>query len=96
MRLLLVVVAVVLVTSSLLSSAMQDRDLDQVQMEHISYGVGFYQGNEIRMGLKVDGIEADRRERLPKEKLVERQVWRDRRLMALAAHKRRADDEIGN
>ena len=30
----------------------------------------------------------DRREKLPQEELVERQVWRDRRLMALAAHKR--------
>jgi len=46
-------------------------------------------------GELLDGIEADRREKLPKEKLVERQVWRDRRLMALAAHKRRANDEIG-
>lgn len=43
----------------------------------------------------LDGIEADRRAKLPQEKLVERQVWRDRRLMALAAHKRRADEEIG-
>ena len=47
-------------------------------------------------GELLDGIEADRREKLPKDKLVERQIWRDRRLMALAAHKRRADDEIGN
>ena len=47
-------------------------------------------------GKLLDGIEAERREKLPKDKLVERQVWRDRRLMALAAHKRRADDEIGN
>lgn len=46
-------------------------------------------------GELLDGIEADRRKRLPKDKLVERQVWRDRRLMALAAHKRRANDEIG-
>ena len=46
-------------------------------------------------GELLNGIEADRREKLPKDKLVERQVWRDRRLMALAAHKRRADDEIG-
>lgn len=46
-------------------------------------------------GKLLDGIEADRRAKLPKDKLVERQVWRDRRLMALAAHKRRAADEIG-
>ena len=47
-------------------------------------------------GELLDGIEAERRVKLPQGKLVERQVWRDRRLMALAAHKRRADDEIGN
>ena len=29
------------------------------------------------------------------DKLQERQAWRDRRLMALAAHKRRADKDIG-
>jgi len=46
-------------------------------------------------GKLLDGIEVDRRTKLPKDKLVERQVWRDRRLMALAAHKRRAADEIG-
>ncbi len=43
----------------------------------------------------MDEIEAERRNRLPADKLVERQSWRDRRLMALAAHKRRADKEIG-
>ena len=47
-------------------------------------------------GELLDRIEADRRKKLPTDKLAERQVWRDRRLMALAAHKRRADDEIGN
>jgi 3-hydroxyacyl-CoA dehydrogenase len=46
-------------------------------------------------GELLDGIEADRRKKLPKDKLVERQVWRDRRLMALAAHKLRADEDIG-
>jgi 3-hydroxyacyl-CoA dehydrogenase len=40
-------------------------------------------------------IEAERRKQLSADKLVERQSWRDRRLMALAAHKRRADREIG-
>jgi 3-hydroxyacyl-CoA dehydrogenase len=40
-------------------------------------------------------VEADRRGKLPREKLVERQVWRDRRLMALAAHKRKSDEEFG-
>ena len=46
-------------------------------------------------GKVMDTIEADRRKRLPVDKLVERQSWRDRRLMALAAHKRRADKDIG-
>lgn len=46
-------------------------------------------------GELLDGIEAERRAKLPKDKLVERQVWRDRHLMALAAHKRRAAEEIG-
>jgi 3-hydroxyacyl-CoA dehydrogenase len=41
-------------------------------------------------------VEADRRARLSADKLGERQVWRDRRLMALAAHKRRAAKEIGD
>jgi hypothetical protein len=46
-------------------------------------------------GPVMDTIEADRRERLWAGQLVERQAWRDRRLMALAAHKRRADKDIG-
>jgi 3-hydroxyacyl-CoA dehydrogenase len=46
-------------------------------------------------GPAMDAIEAERRQRLPAEKLGERAVWRDRRLMALAAHKKRADREIG-
>jgi 3-hydroxyacyl-CoA dehydrogenase len=40
-------------------------------------------------------IEAERRKRTSADRLVERQAWRDRRLMALAAHKRRADKDIG-
>jgi L-gulonate 3-dehydrogenase len=46
-------------------------------------------------GPVMDVIEAERRKRLRADRLVERQSWRDRRLMALAAHKRRADKEIG-
>ena len=46
-------------------------------------------------GTVMDAVEADRRKRLSADKLVERQAWRDRRLMALAAHKRRAEREIG-
>ena len=40
-------------------------------------------------------IEGERRVKLPANQLVERQKWRDRRLMALAAHKRRAARDIG-
>ncbi len=46
-------------------------------------------------GPAMDVIEAERRKRLPAASLDERAAWRDRRLMALAAHKRRADQEIG-
>jgi 3-hydroxyacyl-CoA dehydrogenase len=40
-------------------------------------------------------IEAERRARLPAAALPQRQIWRDRQLMALAAHKRRMKAEIG-
>ena len=40
-------------------------------------------------------IEGERRAKLPANQLVERQKWRDRRLMALAAQKRRAARDIG-
>jgi L-gulonate 3-dehydrogenase len=46
-------------------------------------------------GPVLDIIEAERRAALPADRLAERQAWRDRRLMALAAHKRRTNDEIG-
>ena len=46
-------------------------------------------------GPVMDEIEADRRRRLPADRLAERQAWRDRRLMALAAHKRKAERDIG-
>jgi len=39
--------------------------------------------------------ERERRARLAASELQQRQRWRDRRLMALAAHKRRADRDIG-
>ena len=42
------------------------------------------------------GLEAARRAALPADGIAERQAWRDRRLMALAAHKRKAADEIGD
>ncbi len=47
------------------------------------------------LGEVMDRVESDRRKDLPADRLAERQVWRDRRLMALAAHKRRADQDIG-
>lgn len=47
-------------------------------------------------GPMMDGVEADRRAVLPADQLAQRHVWRDRRLMALLAHKRRASDEIGD
>ena len=46
-------------------------------------------------GPAMNGIEAERRARLPADKLGERAAWRDRRLMALAAHKKRAEGDIG-
>jgi L-gulonate 3-dehydrogenase len=47
-------------------------------------------------GSLLDKIEADRRKLLSADKLQDRQAWRDRRLMALAAHKRRATQDIPN
>ena len=46
-------------------------------------------------GPVMDVVERDRRKSLPADKLGERQAWRDRRLIALAAHKRWADKTIG-
>lgn len=46
-------------------------------------------------GPVLDEIETQRRQRLSAEGLAERQAWRDRRLMALAAHKKKAAGEIG-
>lgn len=47
-------------------------------------------------GPVMDQIEPERRRRVPADKLQDRQVWRDKRLMALAAHKRRAARDIGD
>jgi L-gulonate 3-dehydrogenase len=47
-------------------------------------------------GPVLDGIEAERRKKLAAGDLQKRQAWRDRRLMALAAHKRRAARDIPN
>lgn len=40
-------------------------------------------------------VDRDRRARVPAEGLRDRQVWRDRRLMALAAHKKASDERFG-
>ena len=47
-------------------------------------------------GALLDQVEAERRAQLPAAALAARQAWRDRRLMALAAHKQKAEREIGN
>lgn len=46
-------------------------------------------------GPVMEKVEPERRERLGADRLVERQAWRDRRLIALTAHKRRADKTLG-
>ena len=46
-------------------------------------------------GPVMDIVESERRKRLAVDRLGERQAWRDRRLIALAAHKRWADKNIG-
>ena len=46
-------------------------------------------------GPVMDKVEADRRSKLPMDQLQTRQVWRDKRLMALAAHKRKAAKDLG-
>ena len=47
-------------------------------------------------GPVMDKVESERRKRLAADRLEERQAWRDRRLIALAAHKRWADKNIGH
>jgi 3-hydroxyacyl-CoA dehydrogenase len=47
-------------------------------------------------GPVLDEIERDRRKRLPADQLEKRQRWRDRRLMALAAQKKKAARDIGS
>jgi L-gulonate 3-dehydrogenase len=46
-------------------------------------------------GPVIDQIEAERRKKLPAEQLQQRQAWRDRRLMMLAAHKKNAETKTG-
>ncbi|GLS18408.1 3-hydroxyacyl-CoA dehydrogenase [Labrys miyagiensis] len=47
-------------------------------------------------GPVIETVEADRRKRLPPSDLGRRAMWRDRQLMALAAHKRRTRRELGD
>lgn len=47
-------------------------------------------------GELVERIEAERSAQLGRDRLAERQRWRDRRLMALLRHKRRASEDIGD
>ena len=47
-------------------------------------------------GKVLEEIESDRRARLARSDLGKRAIWRDRRLMALIAHKRRAAKDIGS
>jgi L-gulonate 3-dehydrogenase len=46
-------------------------------------------------GPVMDKVESERRKRLAADRLEQRQAWRDRRLIALAAHKRWADKTVG-
>lgn len=46
-------------------------------------------------GPLMDEVEGQRAARLSRDDLAQRQIWRDRRLMALAAHKRAAARDIG-
>lgn len=41
-------------------------------------------------------VDAERRKIMPQDRHAEREAWRDRRLMALIAHKREAAKKIGN
>ncbi len=39
--------------------AAQEPDAAREQMEKISYGLGYYPGSEMSLGLKIDGVQAD-------------------------------------
>lgn len=68
---------------------------DYVERYHGIYQAMRAQHRPDWTGPVLDDIERMRRAKLPAEDLGERQLWRDRRLMALAAHKRRAGNDIG-
>jgi L-gulonate 3-dehydrogenase len=71
---------------------------DYVERYHSIYKILFAQMQRRAdwEGPVLDEIERARRVELPAWQLAERQLWRDRRLMALAAHKRRAARDIGS
>ena len=46
-------------------------------------------------GAVMDTVEPERRKLVAKDRLQDRQVWRDKRLMALTAHKRESDKKVG-
>lgn len=67
----------------------------------VSHYPGIYEDTRPQMMHRVDwtdeamkGVDVDPRKVLPEDPLVDRQIWRGRRLMALAARKRQADEEI--
>jgi L-gulonate 3-dehydrogenase len=79
-----------------------DLNAPQGVRDYVERYQGIYSNLFAQMQRRVDWagpvlaqIERQRRTKLPAERLVERQKWRDRRLMALAAHKRRAARDIG-
>jgi 3-hydroxyacyl-CoA dehydrogenase len=51
------------------------------------YEMARQQADPRRWSRVVETVESERSKALPRDRLAERQVWRDRRLMALAAHK---------
>ena len=76
--------------------------LGAAQSERIAAVVEIYERLFPSMQRRVDWAgpvletaENTRRRLLGQDRLRDRQRWRDRRLMALAAHKRRADRDIG-
>jgi 3-hydroxyacyl-CoA dehydrogenase len=70
--------------------------------DYVARNNGLYQNllSQMRTPVEWDGpvldvIERDRRVALSADKLDERQIWRDRRLMALAVHKKDAAATLG-
>jgi 3-hydroxyacyl-CoA dehydrogenase len=71
-------------------------------VDYVARYQGIYEQLHPQMQRRVDWagpvlaeVEAERRSKVPNGDLAERQRWRDRRLMALAAHKRKASEDIG-